>query len=196
MGAVLSQADDSDETRKAEDEEEKGGSCMFDCNITGLRLRPVLFLSCRINPKSRETAIERLRCFLFGKEFTWITDCEGLKTFMETEARRPLSSTATLAPSTVEVLLHHGPSPQPNDDRRQHFFQVQRHDGRMEEKGCNQSSGRRPTKARTANANRDIGDVLHLLFLRHSCRRSPPQQLPSCRNEHHSHSQDCSSSSH
>ena len=99
MGAVLLQADDSDETRKAEDEEEKGGPCMFDCNITGLRLRPVLFLSHRINPKSRETglhsyageakagvwAIEKLRCFLFGKEFTWITDCSGLKTFMETE---------------------------------------------------------------------------------------------------------------
>jgi len=30
-------------------------------------------------------AIEKLRCFLFGKEFTWITDCSGLKTFMETE---------------------------------------------------------------------------------------------------------------
>ena len=97
MGAVLLQAGPSPAAAKAEAAESAGGSCTFDRTIAGKdqRLLPVLFLSRKTKGPEWHYhgyvgeaaagiwAIEKLRPFLFGQEFTWITDCSGLKSFFE-----------------------------------------------------------------------------------------------------------------
>jgi hypothetical protein len=93
IGAVLLQADASDESKLAEDIESQGGPCSFDLTRSGLRLRPISFLSRKTTPAEQSYhsyvgeasagrwAFSKWRKHLFGKEFTWLTDCNGLKQF-------------------------------------------------------------------------------------------------------------------
>ena len=102
MGAVLLQAENSEEARDAEDRERAGGKCEFDKSIDGLRLRPICFVSrATASPleKSRHSfvgeaatvrwAIGKFRKYLWGSEFTVLTDCSGLQKFFESEANVP-----------------------------------------------------------------------------------------------------------
>ena len=91
------QADDSDEARAAEAREAAGGPCEFDRTEGGLRLRPIMFI-CRVTRAHEKDwhsyvgevfcgiwAFAKFRHYLWGPEFTWITDCDGAMYFMEGE---------------------------------------------------------------------------------------------------------------
>ena len=54
MGAVLLQADDSEEARAAEEREVQGGKCELDRTPDGLRLLPIAFI-----PRRTKTAFEK-----------------------------------------------------------------------------------------------------------------------------------------
>ena len=68
---------------------------MFDNSMTGLRLHPVLFESKALTgpacsdhshpgeAKAGDFATTKFRYFLWGKAFTWITDCSSLKAFFD-----------------------------------------------------------------------------------------------------------------
>ena len=97
FGATILQAHDNPNAHNAEHNETTGGPCTFDATITNknLRLRPIAFISRRCSDSERNYhsyvgeaatgiwAIEKFRHFLFGREFTWITDCSGLRQFFE-----------------------------------------------------------------------------------------------------------------
>jgi len=95
MGAVLLQADQTEEAEEAMRKEVESGKCEFDKAISGLRLRPVAFISRICKGKERDYhsyvgeaacgrwAMRKFRQWLTGKEFTWITDCSGLTKFFE-----------------------------------------------------------------------------------------------------------------
>eukprot|EP00978_Attheya_sp_CCMP212_P045912 scaffold365638_cov35-Attheya_sp.AAC.1 len=94
-GAALCQADDSDEARTAEEQQEKGGKCLFDKTFSGLQLRPTIFIS-RATTKSEKSmhlslgepctvvwAIEKFSHILRIKEFTLLSDMIAMKEFLE-----------------------------------------------------------------------------------------------------------------
>lgn len=96
MGAVLLQADDNPEAMEAERIKEQGGPCTFDLTVTGrnLRLQPVAFLPrlCLLRESRYHSycgkaagvwAIKKLWLYLYGREFTWITDFSGLQQFFK-----------------------------------------------------------------------------------------------------------------
>ena len=98
MGAVLLQADPADEqATNAEARELAGGKCEFDKTKSGLRLRPIAFLD-RTNTPGEHSyhsftgeaaagrwAIGKFKKYLYGVEFTWLTDCSGLRQFFESD---------------------------------------------------------------------------------------------------------------
>ena len=99
MAAVLLQADPTDTKAKEHETNETNhtGPCNFDKHRHQLRLRPIAFSS-RKCTESEGTmhsytgeaatgvwAIEKYKRHLFGKEFTWMTDCNGLRQFFEGE---------------------------------------------------------------------------------------------------------------
>lgn len=93
MAGVLLQADpDSEEARHSEAQEAmKTEPCSFDKHMHQVRLRPVAFSSRKCNESESAMhsytgeaatevwAIEKYKRRLFGKEFTWMTDCNGLQ---------------------------------------------------------------------------------------------------------------------
>lgn len=96
MAAVLLQADPEDPiAMEAEREETQGKACSFDKHLHKLRLRPIAFASrrCSGNEGNQHSytgeaatgvwAIEKYKRHLFGREFTWMTDCNGLRQFFE-----------------------------------------------------------------------------------------------------------------
>ena len=97
MGALLLQADSNPQAEAAEQEEVDGGPCRFETTVKGvkMRLRVLACISRRCNTKEKSYhgyvgeaaagiwAIEKFRHFLFGREFTWMTDCSGLQKFFE-----------------------------------------------------------------------------------------------------------------
>ena len=96
MAAVLLQADPDDKAAtEAEQQETGGGPCKFDKANHKLRLRPIAFSSRRCNEQEGNQhsftgeaatgvwAIEKYHRHLFGREFTWMTDCNGLRQFFE-----------------------------------------------------------------------------------------------------------------
>ena len=96
MAAVLLQADPDDaDARQREHNETSGQACDFDKHMHKLRLRPIAFSSRKcseseggLHSYSGEAAtgvwaIEKYKRHLFGKEFTWMTDCNGLRQFFE-----------------------------------------------------------------------------------------------------------------
>ena len=96
MGAVLLQADDSEEARAAEEREVQGGKCEFDRTPDGLHLRQITFISRRTKTALEKSlhsyvgeaatirwAVGQFRHYLFGATFTSLTDCSGLETFFE-----------------------------------------------------------------------------------------------------------------
>jgi ribosomal protein L21E len=95
MGAALLQPDRSPESSEAMNREINGEPCAFDHTLSGLRLHPVMFISRRTSDPEKSYhsyvgeacagiwAIEKFRPYLFGKEFTWLTDCSGLRKFFE-----------------------------------------------------------------------------------------------------------------
>jgi RNase H-like domain found in reverse transcriptase/Integrase zinc binding domain/Reverse transcriptase (RNA-dependent DNA polymerase) len=95
IGAVLLQPDTSATSQIAEDVECQGGQCNFDLTRSGLRLRPISFLSRKTTTPEQSYhsyvgeasagrwAFSKWRKHLFGKEFTWLTDCNGLRHFFE-----------------------------------------------------------------------------------------------------------------
>ena len=99
MAAILLQADpDSTEAAQAEkDETERTKPCSFDKHMHHLRLRPIAFSSRKCSESEGNMhsytgeaatgvwAIEKYKRHLFGKEFTWMTDCNGLRQFFEGE---------------------------------------------------------------------------------------------------------------
>ena len=99
MAAVLLQADpDDDEAKQNElQEANKTKPCNFDKHMHQLRLRPIAFSSRKCNEGEGTMhsytgeaatgvwAIEKYKRHLFGKEFTWMTDCNGLRQFFEGE---------------------------------------------------------------------------------------------------------------
>jgi hypothetical protein len=96
QGAVLLQAGCTKAEEEAVHRETKGGQCEFEKKLSGLRLRPVAFISQRRKePSSRHSfvgeaatgrwAMLKFKRHLIGREFTWITDCSGLLKFFDTE---------------------------------------------------------------------------------------------------------------
>mmetsp|Transcript_13167 Transcript_13167/g.31418 ORF Transcript_13167/g.31418 Transcript_13167/m.31418 type:complete len:1848 (-) Transcript_13167:281-5824(-) len=95
MGAVLLQADITEEAEEAMLKEINGEKCEFDKAISGLRLRPIAFISriCKGKEKDYHSyvgeaatglwAMRKFRQWLVGREFTWISDCSGLTKFFE-----------------------------------------------------------------------------------------------------------------
>jgi hypothetical protein len=73
------------------------GICNFDKTISGLRLRPIAFISGRCKGKGQdyhssvgEVATGRwgmikFKLYLWFRPFTWITDCSGIYNFYEME---------------------------------------------------------------------------------------------------------------
>ena len=115
MGAVLLQADDSPQAIKAEAEECAGGKCAFDRTKSGLRLRPIAFIS-RMSTEAELSyhsyvgeaatgrwAIGKFRKYLTGREFTWLTDCSGLRQFFESD----IGSNRTLQRWRAEMIQFH-----------------------------------------------------------------------------------------
>eukprot|EP00978_Attheya_sp_CCMP212_P030582 scaffold112851_cov35-Attheya_sp.AAC.1 len=97
MGAVILQPNPNPTADDALQADEAGSPCTFDLTITGerLRLRPIAFIS-RLCTRVEQTyhsyvgeaatgiwGIEKFRHLLFGREFTWITDCSGLRQFFD-----------------------------------------------------------------------------------------------------------------
>ena len=96
MGAALLQPDTDDEKATlAMNDEIQGSPCQFDQTKSGLRLHPIAFISRRTSGPEQSYhsyigeacagiwAIEKFRPYLFGREFTWLTDCSGLRKFFE-----------------------------------------------------------------------------------------------------------------
>jgi RNase H-like domain found in reverse transcriptase/Integrase zinc binding domain/Reverse transcriptase (RNA-dependent DNA polymerase) len=96
MGAALLQPDEDDQVAlEAMMNEVSGNKCVFDLTKSGLRLYPLAFISRRTADTERSYhsyvgeactgiwAIEKFRPYLFGREFTWLTDCSGLRKFFE-----------------------------------------------------------------------------------------------------------------
>ena len=95
MGACLLQPEISVEAEEAMQQEMAGEDCKFEKLSKGLRLRPIAFLSRRCKGKERDYhsyrgeaatglwAMRKFRHYLSGREFTWITDCNGLIRFFE-----------------------------------------------------------------------------------------------------------------
>lgn len=112
MGAALLQAEDSDEAREAERQETQDHKCRFDKTLGQLRLRPVMFLSRKCKgpeidyhsywgeTATGRWAMNKLRKYLLGREFTWITDCSGVQKFFETE----MDPTHTMQRWKMEML--------------------------------------------------------------------------------------------
>ena len=99
MAAVLLQADptDNDATEHERTETEDGEHCKFDKHMHQLRLRPLAFASRKCTEQEGNMhsftgeaatgvwAIEKYKRHLFGREFTWMTDCNGLRQFFDGE---------------------------------------------------------------------------------------------------------------
>ena len=95
MGAALLQPAPTHEALEAMAREQAGEQCVFDLTKSGLRLHPIAFISRRTSEPEKSYhsyvgeacagiwAIEKFRPFLFGREFTWLTDCSGLRKFFE-----------------------------------------------------------------------------------------------------------------
>lgn len=95
MGAALLQADDSPEPIDVEAQEAAGGKRAFDRTKSGLRLRPIAFISrMMMEPKQSYHscigeaaagcwAIGKLRKCLAGQELTWLAGCSGLRQLFE-----------------------------------------------------------------------------------------------------------------
>ena len=95
MGAALLQPDTAEPSMSAMNAEIHGEPCKFDATLSGLRLHPVAFISRRTSEPEKSYhsyvgeagtgiwAIEKFRPYLFGREFTWLTDCSGLRKFFE-----------------------------------------------------------------------------------------------------------------
>ena len=91
--ALLQPASEDAEALEAMLREAAGGKCEFDLTKSGLRLFPIAFISRRTTTIEESYhsyvgeacagvwAIEKFRPWLFGREFTWLTDCSGLKKF-------------------------------------------------------------------------------------------------------------------
>ena len=91
--ALLQPASEDAEALEAMLREAAGGKCEFDLTKSGLRLFPLAFISRRTTEIEESYhsyvgeacagvwAIEKFRPWLFGREFTWLTDCSGLKKF-------------------------------------------------------------------------------------------------------------------
>jgi hypothetical protein len=98
MAAVLLQIDlDDKEHVDAAIIASLGGSCFFDLQKKGLRLRPIEFLS-RATSESEKSfhsyvgeasvarwSFPKWKRYLLGRVFTWLSDCNGLKRFFEGE---------------------------------------------------------------------------------------------------------------
>ena len=95
MGAALLQPAPTQDALEAMSREQAGEQCVFDLTKSGLRLHPIAFISRRTSDPEKSYhsyvgeacagiwAIEKFRPFLFGREFTWLTDCSGLRKFFE-----------------------------------------------------------------------------------------------------------------
>ena len=75
--------------------------CPFDLTKSGPQLQPILFIS-RMNTKPEQSqhsyigeaitgwwAMNKLKKYLLGNTFIWLTDCSGLKRFFETSDDPP-----------------------------------------------------------------------------------------------------------
>ena len=99
MAAVLLQADPGDAKAAEHEKKETNGEgiCQFDKHMRQLRLRPIAFASRKCSDSEGNMhsftgeaatgvwAIEKYKRHLFGKEFTWMTDCNGLRQFFDGE---------------------------------------------------------------------------------------------------------------
>lgn len=99
MAAVLLQADPTDGEAEAHEkqETEHKEQCKFVKHMHQLRLRPIAFASRKCTAAESnlhsytgeaatgEWAVEKYKRLLFGKEFTWMTDCNGLRQFFDGE---------------------------------------------------------------------------------------------------------------
>ena len=96
MAGVLLQVDPKcEKSVKVEEAEEVGGPYIFEDNKHNLRLRPLAYISrpCTLSEASYHSytgeacagkwAIAKFERYLLGRTFTWITDCSGIREFME-----------------------------------------------------------------------------------------------------------------
>ncbi len=99
MGACLLQAEDTPEARAAEQRMQEGGKCEFDTSVSGLRLRPIAFISRKTRTAMERSmhsyigeaacirwAVGKFRRYLYGGYFAVLCDCSGLKQFLEGES--------------------------------------------------------------------------------------------------------------
>jgi hypothetical protein len=97
VGVILLQPDNSDASIEALAAMERGEPCTFDKSLTGARLRPVLFLARKCSEIEQHYhsmvgeamcgrwSISKLRYYLWGQKFYWITDCSAIKALVEYE---------------------------------------------------------------------------------------------------------------
>ena len=95
FAAILLQPDDSSASQAATAQMERGEPCVFDKTLNGARLRPVRFLARKCDEIEEhyhsmvgEAAcgrwgISKLRYYLWGRKFYWITDCSAIKAMIE-----------------------------------------------------------------------------------------------------------------
>ena len=102
MGVVLLKSDYSLEATNAEAQEKVGENGEFDKYPEGIRLRPISFiLISTVSPLEKsgyiilgEAAAVRwdignFRQYLWGEEFTLLSDCSGLQKLFESESNVP-----------------------------------------------------------------------------------------------------------
>lgn len=91
FGAVLCQPSDKDIPTMKEDI--AGGDCIFDLTVDGKRLRPIFFINRKTSDrvkhdhfsvgeaKAGNWAFAKFQRYLFGAQFTWLTDSIRMKKF-------------------------------------------------------------------------------------------------------------------
>ena len=95
--AALCQPESTPEAEASWKRELEGATCEFDKTLSGLRLRPLQFISKRCTPSERSLhssvgelstgrwAFLKWTKYLWYKPFIWITDCSGIIKFWSFE---------------------------------------------------------------------------------------------------------------
>ena len=102
MGTEILQKYGSLEARNTEAQEKASGKCEFNKSLEGMRLWPIfLILISTVSPleNSRQNvlgeaaavrwAMGKFRNYLWGTEFTVLSNCSGLQKFFKSEANVP-----------------------------------------------------------------------------------------------------------
>jgi hypothetical protein len=167
---MLAQPSDDPAAFEAMDQEIAGGKCEFNLTISNAmkRLRPISFISKRVTTQSKKAlhsymreasgtgvwAMEKIRFYLFGKEFTWICDCSGIINFFRNQQAAPDPPSPEVEVVHATVRLHHRPRTGSDDERCRHALRVQQLGQGNERHGQTRSHGSIYKGPRTRNSPR------------------------------------------